>query len=509
MTAADAPFRVGELALSEAEMREAGRHLVEAVLTRLTTVADGPPHAGADPGRLRQLLDGPLPEHPGSLPEAIDTAVRDALSYGIRFDHPRCLAFVPTTGTYPAVLADALAAAFHSVPGAWLVGAGPTQLELTTVRWLCELLGLPPGHGGLFLSGGSAANLTALAAARDDRLDGEGVPPGARLYCSSQAHPSVARAAHLIGLRRSQLVVLEPDAELRLPADRLRARIRADRAAGLRPFAVVATVGTTGTGAIDPLPELADICDEFGLWLHADGAHGAAAALTPAGRARCRGLARADSLTVDPHKWLFQPYEAGCLLLRRPELLRRSFAMDRHRLDTGYLRPARAGGEETNLDDYGPQQSRGLRALKLWLSLRTFGAAAFRRAVAAGTERAEYAAERVRSTEGLELVTPASLGILTLRCVPAAAGASGPGPSGAAADRLQEAVSAEVCAGGRAVVLTTDVRGRRALRLCVINPATTRADIDETLALLAEAGRRALAAAPGRHAAPGPRRPGT
>ncbi|NJQ07298.1 L-2,4-diaminobutyrate decarboxylase [Streptomyces lonarensis] len=488
-------------------MREAGHRLIETVVSRLTTVAAGPPHATATPARLRPLLDEPLPEAPGSLAEAVDRVVRDALSHGIRFDHPRCFAFVPTTGTYPAVLADALAAAFHSVPGAWLVGAGPTQLELTTVRWLCELLGLPAGHSGLFLSGGSAANLTALAVARDDRLDGEGVPPGARLYCSSQAHPSVARAAHLVGLRRTQLVVLEPDAELRLPADRLRARLRADLAAGLRPFAVVATVGTTSTGAIDPLPELADICDEFGLWLHADGAHGAAAAITTRGREHCRGLARADSVTVDPHKWLFQPYEAGCLLLRRPELLRRSFAMDRHRLDTGYLRPARADGEEVNLDDYGPQQSRGLRALKLWLSLQTFGAEAFRRAVASGTELAEYAADHVRAIPGLELVTPASLGILTLRCVPAPGRADGPGSAGAA-DRLQEAVSAEVCAGGRAMVLTTDVRGRRALRLCVINPATTRGDIDETLALLAETGRRAHAAAPQRTAADG-RRPGS
>ncbi|WP_258036996.1 MULTISPECIES: pyridoxal-dependent decarboxylase [unclassified Streptomyces] len=507
------PYRPGELALSEAEMLQAGYRAVETVVARLRHVAADRPHALAAPAELRALIGEPVPEDGGDLTDALEWAADHVLPVGVRFDHPRCFAFVPTTGNYPAVLADALAAAFLSVPGAWFVGAGPTQLELTTLGWLCELLGLPRTHGGLFVSGGSVANLTALAAARDHRAGGEGELARARLYCSTQAHPSVARAAHLIGLRREQLIALPPGPRLRLVPDDVRRRVCADRASGLLPFAVVATVGTTGTGAIDPLPELAALCQKYGMWLHADGAHGAAAAITTRGRALCAGLDRADSLTVDPHKWLFQPYEAGCVLFRRPELLRATYRMDRHRLDDGYLLPARARGLETNLDDYGPQQSRGLRALKLWLSLKTFGAGAFRRAVDGGIDLAEYAARQVTAHPELRLVTPASLGILTLRYQPESGRVPIPRPAGPApgratatrfgasgtrydaglraeADALQDDISAAVCATGRAMVLTTEVRGARALRLCTINPASTRADVDETLDLIVEAGRR-------------------
>jgi len=486
----DLPCRPGELALSAAQMREAGYRAVDLVVERLQNVARNAPHAVADPADLAARLHEPLPEHGGDLTALVDWLAREALPFGIRFDHPRCFAFVPTTGNYPAVLADLLSAAFLSVPGAWLVGSGPTRLELTTVAWLRELLGLPDGWGGLFVSGGSAANLTALAAARDDRLRGD--LTGARLYCSTQAHPSVARAVHLLGFGRDQLVALEPDPAQRLAVDTLTARIEADRAAGLRPFAVVATLGTTSTGAVDPIAELAPVCRRHQLWLHIDGAHGAAVAATAHGRHLSTAMGRADSLTIDPHKWLFQPYEAGCVLVRDPELLKHTFRMARHHLDSGYLHPAQAHGDEVNLDDYGPQQSRGLRALKLWLSLRTFGAAAFRRAIEHGLELADHAAGRITAHRELALVSGPSLGILTFRCEPR--GATGLGPQ--ALDRLQHDISRAVCASGRAMVLTSRVSGRVVLRMCVINPASTRADIDTTLDLVLEAGDACLPAGP-------------
>ncbi|MEW2546600.1 pyridoxal-dependent decarboxylase [Streptomyces sp. NPDC047002] len=476
------PYRQGELALSAEEMRRAGRQVVDLVVERLLGVAEGRPHAVLGVAEARRLVGRELPEEGADLADLVERVARDVLPQGVRFDHPRCFAFVPTTGNYPAVLADALASAFLSVPGAWLVGSGPTQIELTALGWLAGLLGLPGSFGGVFVSGGSVANLTALTAARDDRLGGD--LARARLYCSTQAHPSVARAVHVLGFGRDQLCALPPGPGLRLDARAVRERVVADLAAGLRPFAVVATVGTTSTGAVDPLPELSAVCEEFGLWLHADGAYGAAAALTSRGREQCAGLASVDSLTVDPHKWLFQPYEAGCVLVRDPAVLRASFRMDRHRLDTGYLAPARATGEEVNLDDYGPQQSRGLRALKLWLSLSAFGAAAFRRAVDHGLDLAEYAGARIAAHPGLELVTPPALGIVTFRH------RGGRAPDGGCAhdDGFQERVSAAVCATGDAMVLTTEVAGARCLRLCTINPASTEADIDRTLALVAAAG---------------------
>ncbi|MEV4744119.1 pyridoxal-dependent decarboxylase [Streptomyces sp. NPDC049555] len=480
------PAPLPPLRLDERRMREAGRHAVELVIDRMTTPGSRPPCHAPSPDALRARLDEPLPEYgTHDLPGLLDHVTERALAEATRLDHPRCFAFVPSTGNFPAVLADALASAYLSVPGAWLVGAGPTRIELTTLRWLKTFLGLPDGHGGLFVSGGSTANLTCLAVARDHRLDGR-PQPDARLYCSSQAHPSVAQAAHLVGLTREQLTVLPPDDDLRLDADALAERIGRDRRAGLRPFAVVATLGTTGTGAVDPLDRVADVCEEEDLWLHVDGAHGAAVAGTVRGHSLRGALGRADSLTVDPHKWLFQPYEIGCVLLRRPELLPETFGVARHALDQGYLRPAHPAApacEEVNLSDYGPQQSRGLRALKLWLSLKTFGAAAFRRAIEQGADLAEYAAGLVGAHPELELVTPPSLAILTFRYRPRDASATWD------ADAAQAHISRRVCAEGGAVLLTTTVRGATVLRMCTINPASTRDDAAYVLDLVVRYGR--------------------
>ncbi|MEW2034715.1 pyridoxal-dependent decarboxylase [Streptomyces roseifaciens] len=471
------------LRLDEQRMREAGRHTIELIINRLTTLGDRPPLHVPSTDTLRAALAEPLPEHGTSnLPALLDHVTQQALGEATRLDHPRCFAFVPSTGNFPAVLADALAAAHLSVPGAWLVGAGPTQLELTTLGWLKALLGLPDSHGGLLVSGGSLANLTALAVARDHHLGDDCAQ--ARLYCSTQAHPSVPRAAHLLGLTRSRLSVVPADEGLRLDVPTVARRIARDRDEGLRPFAVVATLGTTGTGAIDPLDDLADLCEQEGLWLHVDGAHGAAAAATPRGHHLRNALRRADSLTIDPHKWLFQPYETGCVLLRRPELLPATFALGRHALDTGYLEPTESRGDQVNLSDYGPQQSRGLRALKLWLSLKTFGAQAFRQAIEHGMDLAEHAAALITAHPDLQLVTAPSLAILTFRYHPAGA------PDDWDGDTAQERISRDICAGGQALILTTRVRGVTVLRMCTVNPTSTRADVAAVLELVAQQGRK-------------------
>ncbi|MEE1926804.1 pyridoxal-dependent decarboxylase [Streptomyces sp. TRM 70351] len=478
------------LTLSEPAMRRAGERALHRIIGRVSQPGAGPVASHRTREELEKEWREPPPEDGEDLAALVDRLADTALVTGMRSDHPRCFAFVPSAGTYPAVLADALAAAFLALPGAWLVGSGPTQLELVTVSWLCELLGLPPGSGGLCVSGGTEANLTALTAARDSRLRGD--LRGARAYCSDQAHPSVAKALHILGFTRDQLVALPADAALRLPPDALAARVRRDRAAGLRPFAVVATAGTTGTGAVDPLPELAALCRTEHLWLHTDGALGAAARITERGRALVAGLELADSVTVDPHKWLFQPYDIGCVLLREPGLLRESFALSRHStdVDAGYLDASRHAADgaplegEVNLSDYGVQLSRGLRALKLWLSFKTFGVRAYREAVADGLRLAEYAAGRVSAHPELELTTPASLGVLTFRCRPP--GGPAPGP---ALDGLQAAVSRAVVAGGQAMVLPTRLRGGRVLRLCTINPRSAEADVDAALARVLDAAR--------------------
>ncbi|MBZ4322451.1 pyridoxal-dependent decarboxylase [Streptomyces huiliensis] len=487
-TGVDGTAAAGEAAtpllrLPEEAMRTAGLHTLELVIERFTTARAHPPLRVPPPDGLRALLDEPLPEHgTDDLRSLLDRVTRDALGEATRLDHPRSFAFTPSTGNFPAVLADALASAHLSVPGAWLVGAGPTQLELTTLGWLKALLGLPEEAGGLFVSGGSVANLTALAVARDHHLGDD--HSRARLYCSTQAHPSVARATHLLGLTRGQLSVVPADRALRLDPAEVARRVTDDRGAGLRPFAVVATLGTTGTGAVDPLDDLAGLCAREGLWLHVDGAHGAAVAATARGHGLRPALRRADSLTVDPHKWLFQPYEIGCVLLRRPELLRATFDLARHALDTGYLAPTDPRGDEVNLSDHGLQQSRGLRALKLWLSLKTFGARAFRQAIEHGMDLAEHAAALVAAHPELRPVTPASLAVLTFRYRPADV------PPGWDADAAQEDISRAVCADGEALLLTTRVHGATVLRMCTINPGSNRDDVAYVLDRVVHHGRR-------------------
>ncbi|MFD8495543.1 pyridoxal phosphate-dependent decarboxylase family protein [Amycolatopsis sp. NPDC059657] len=456
----------GWLDLPPERMRELGHQVVDLLVDHLTGLREQPVQRLATPAELRDVLADPVPERPSDPGELIAFLTGEVMARSLRLGHPGCLAFVPSANNFLSVLGDLIAAGFNTSPGAWPVGAGPAAIELVTARWLAELLGLPDGSGGVFTPGGTLANLTALAAARDERLGED--PTGAVLYCSDQTHPAVLRACHVLGLREVRLL------PTRLSPTDLRQEILADRLAGRRPFLVLANAGTTGTGAIDPLPELAALCREENLWLHVDGAHGAAAALTTRGRAVLAGLAEADSVVIDPHKWLFQPYEIGCLLLRDPAVLHRAFAIDRFRAHAGYLEIARG---EANLSDHGVQFTTAARAVKLWLSFKGFGVAAFRAAIDHGLDQAERAATLIAAHPELELAAGPSLGIVCLRYRPGD-------------PETQSAICREVNRTGRTLIATTTVDGAQALRLCTINPRTTAADLDEVLAAIVRAGRR-------------------
>ncbi|GGM88401.1 L-2,4-diaminobutyrate decarboxylase [Lentzea pudingi] len=461
----------GWLELPPERMRELGHRVVDLVVDHLTGLRAQPVRTGAAPDDLRHVLDEPPPEQPADPGLLVEFLTNEVLPRSLRLGHPGCLAFIPSASNFLGVLGDLLASGFNTSPGAWPVGAGPAAVELVTARWLADLLGLPEGAGGVFTPGGTLANLTAIAAARDDRL-GEDASGGV-LYCSDQTHPAVLRACRVLGLGRDQVRVLPV-----LDAARVLAAVHADRAAGLRPFLVLANAGTTSAGAIDPLPELAALSRAEGLWLHVDGAHGAAAALTERGRTALRGLGEADSVVIDPHKWLFQPYEIGCVLVRDPEVLRRAFTIDRFRAGADYLTASRPAAAETNLSDHGVQFTTAARALKLWLSLKGFGVAAFRAAIDHGLDQAEHVAARVAASHELDLVAGPSLGIVCLRY------RHGP-------DEVQTAICRTINDSGGTFIATTTVDGVLALRLCTINPRTTRADLDGVLTAIVAAGRTA------------------
>ena len=326
--------------------------------------------------------------------------------------------------------------------------------------WLRELLGMPEGSEGVLASGGSLANTTALAAAR--LADGEGVA-----YLSDQTHSSISRGLLAMGFAPAMVRVIATGDDLRLTAELVAAAASADRAAGRRPGFVIATAGTTNTGAVDDLPGLADLCAGQRMWFHVDGAYGAPAALCDHGRRVLSGIERADSLVLDPHKWLFQPYDVGCLLVRRPGVLDAAYHMTPE-----YLLDVHGETEEVDFRNRSLELSRRSRALKIWLTFQTYGLDRIRAAIEHGMLLAEAAERMLRGDERWEVVTPAQLGIVTFAL--------------RGADHAQHTARADrLGREGHAAVTTTRLHGRSVLRLCTINPRTTEDDIATTLERLA------------------------
>ena len=328
----------------------------------------------------------------------------------------------------------------------------------------------------MFAGVGQVALPCELATARKVKL-GER-QQDAVIYCSDQVHGSNTKNLGILGFRADQVHRIESDARFRLDVTALAEAIAEDRAAGRRPFCVIGTAGTTNSGAVDPLPAIADLCRAEDLWFHIDGAYGAPAALTDEGKAKLAGLELADSLAIDPHKWLFQPFEIGCVLVRERHWLPQTFALWQEYLqDTGAA--AEANGE-VNFCDYGVQLTRSFRALKLWLTIQVFGLAAIRDAIAHGLAAAARAEALIRADGRFEIVTPAELGIVTFRYRPSQADSD--------ADALQKAIVEASIADGYAMAGTTVLRGRSVLRLCTINPRTTEDDLRGTIDLLGRLG---------------------
>jgi aromatic-L-amino-acid decarboxylase len=466
------------LELTADEMRQLGYQVVDQIVEYYQTVADKPVMKIAPRTELESKLSEPMPEQPANVNSLLNQLQRDVWSNIGNVIHPRFFAFIPSPSNFVSVMADALAAGFNPFAGNWLEGSGPAQIELVTIDWLRQMCGLPETAGGLFVSGGSMANLTALVAAKHNRLDNR--IENSVVYFSDQTHSSLEKALRILGFAREQICKLPSDEKFRLLMPELRQAVAADRAAGRRPFCVIANAGTTNTGAVDPLNDIADFCEAESLWLHIDGAYGAAACLTERGRKLMAGIERADSLSLDPHKWLFQPFEIGCVILRDARGLKKTFhTMAEYLEDT-----KRTEEQEINFYDYGIQLTRGFRALKLWLSLKTFGAAAFRQAIEHSFELAEFAESLVRQSKCWEVVSPATMGIVAFRFVP---------PYAASEEEINELnrriVEAQI-EDGFTFANSTALNGRVVQRLCTINHRTTKEDVLATIEKLEQLGRR-------------------
>jgi aromatic-L-amino-acid decarboxylase len=456
------------LGIDPETMRQLGYQTVDWLVDRATVRRDEPVLLQTSPTEMARRIRPDAPRKGEELFAILDQLAVDVLPFRSRIDHPRYVAYVPGDGTWPGALADLIASTYNIDAGNWMESAGPSHLELVVLRWFADWIGYPATASGVLVSGGSAANLTALACAREALVGA--MSEDLVAYVSDQGHSSLARAARILGFRPQQVRVLPVDRQFRMRVDALAAAISADLAADRRPLVVLAVAGTTNTGAVDKLTDIAGLCRQHGVWLHVDGAYGGFAAITQRGRASLAGLELADSVTLDPHKWLYQPLECGALLVREGHLLREAFE-----IHPDYLQDSMAVDSEVNFADHGLQLTRMTRALKVWVSLRYFGLDAFSAAVDRAMDLAEHAQRYIEGSDTLELMAPATLGIVCFRRR----------PKGEDDEHRLEELNTSLVAGlaesGQGMVSSTRLFGRYALRACILNHSTTTTDVEQVL----------------------------
>ena len=441
------------------EFRRLGYWVVDRTIEHLTTLDDRPAITTSSFDQLSDALGGPLPLTGEDLSEGLSLLADVALENQQHGDHARYFARVPGPSSHVAILGDWLASGMQGVASSWGGGSGTATVEVVALNWLRDALGLAAQSQGVLVSGGSLASTTALITARAER--GSGI-----LYLSDQTHSSIKRGALGIGWDPADIRIIPTDSEFLFSPAAARSAIEHDVREGRRPAVLVGTAGTTNTGAVDDLAALAALCREYGIWFHVDGAYGGPAALAP-GRNGISGLECADSFVLDPHKWLFQPYDAACVWVAHPNALERTFAMYPE-----YLADTQGG--EVDLHNRSLELTRRSRGVKLWLTLRTYGMNVLVDAVQRGIALAEYAQQCVESDDRIHTVTPARLGVVTFA-------------SNTADAAMHSAAVAEVTAGGFAAATSTVLHGKTVIRLCTINPHTTTEDISRTIALLADA----------------------
>ena len=456
----------GPLWLDAETMRKLGRDTVDAIADRLTRPWDATPVVAAlSPEELSARLREPAPESARPFDQLLARLEADVLPFMARNEHPGYFAYIPGCGTWPSALGDLIASGLNIDVGSWGLSAGPSELELVVLDWFKDWIGYPADAGGVLTSGGSAANMTALACARESLVGA--MSDRLVVYCADQAHSSIARAARILGFRPDQVRVLPVDDHFRLRPDALSSAMDADARAGREPLFVAAAAGTTSTGSVDPLAQIAAICRERGVWFHVDGAYGGFAAITERGRAALAGIELADSVTLDPHKWLYQPFECGCLLVRDGRQL-----LDAFEIHPDYLRDAKSAvPREVNFADYGMQLSRTSHAIKVWLSIQYFGLAAFRAAIDRCLDLVSWAQERIERSETLELMSPMSLGVVCFRR------RFGDDADEDRIERLNAQLVRSLAQTSTGFVSSTRLRGRFAIRLCVFNHTTRQEDV--------------------------------
>jgi glutamate/tyrosine decarboxylase-like PLP-dependent enzyme len=458
-------------------MRALGHRMLDDMLDYLRTVGERPAWQHA-PQPIREHFGAPTPQEPQPPEEVYEEFLEYVLPYPVGNIHPRFWGWVFGTGTVMGAWAELLAASMNIGASGGLAYHSANYVEKQVIDWFKEMLGFPASASGLLTSGCSTANLIGLGVARntkagyDLRREGLGAAPRwMTLYASEQVHSSIQKAVELLGLGSDLLRQVPVDEYFQIDLRALRAYIAQDRRHGHLPFCVVGAAGTTNTGAIDDLEALADICREEDLWLHVDGAFGAWAALVPGTEDQVRGMERADSLAFDLHKWMYMPYEIGCVLVQHEREHRHAFSLTPAYLVHGEGERGLAGRDLPWLADYGFQLSRGFRALKAWMSLKEHGAQKYGRLIQQNIDQAHYLADLVEAAPELQLAAPVSLNVVCFRYI-------GSGLDDATLDKVNEQIVVELQEQGTAVLSGTTLRGRYALHAAHCNHRSRREDFD-------------------------------
>lgn len=471
----DAARRLSPLAMDAQQFRQLGAELVERIAGFLDSLPQRPVTPAESPAAVREALraDRPLPQHGADAATLLNQAADLLFDHSLFNSHPRFWGYITSSAAPIGALGELLASAVNANVGAWLLSPMASEIEAQTIRWIAELLGYPIDCGGLFVSGGNMANIVCFLAARQAKAGWDVRTQGMaghrlRVYCSKETHTWIHKAADIAGLGTDAIRWIATDSEMRIDLADLRAQIRKDLDSGDKPILVAGAAGSVSTGAVDPLPELAAVCREFNLWFHVDGAYGALAAILPDAPPALAGLREADSLAVDPHKWLYAPLEAGCAMVRNAESLRDAFS---------YHPPYyHFGVEATNYFDLGPENSRSLRALKVWLALQQVGREGYVRMISDDISLARELYRRIAGYSELEPLTQ-SLSITTFRFVP-----SGLDPRTEPAQEYLNKLNLELLtrlqSSGAFYLSNAVIDGKFALRACIVNFRTSRADIE-------------------------------
>jgi glutamate/tyrosine decarboxylase-like PLP-dependent enzyme len=460
------------LRLSKEAMQDFGYKVVDAVIEHFEKQDEKLPVKNASREEMDKLFSEDAPENPMPATDVLNFVLENVMTQSNVSTHRKTYAFVPGPSNYISVMSDTLATGFNIFAGGWVGSAGAAGLEISTLNWMLKLFNFPVKKGGgIFTSGGSMANLTALATARKVKC-GEDFSK-AIIYLSDQAHSSNIKAINILGFKKEQVRIIPTNLEFKFSINKLKNAIAKDKIEGLKPFCLIASSGTTNTGTIDPLEELAVIAKKENIWFHIDGAFGGAVILSKKGKKILKGIDKADSLTIDPHKWLFQPYEIGCLLVRDHTCLSGTFTEKPE-----YLRDIEGNESEINFYDHGIELTRHFRALKFYMSIKTFGLKAFRDAIDYNIKLAEQVEAVLRKSDKWEIVSPANLAIINFRYNPVKENLLED-----KIDLVNQKIAAKMMASGEAQLVTTILLGQVVLRMCLINPKTTLEDVMSTIVL--------------------------